>query len=263
MADLTYEILTNREKYPDDRKIVLGDGEEVTVKQFRDALMPKSDFTKQTETWAKKERELQQTVEGLNGRLAAEIQAREAAAAASGKPPEKPAGGYTEEDLLADPVLGPIVKRLNDATSSLKAHEDRIKMHEDTWMRNQYTAQLADIGKRHNARFNADGKGQAFDQKAFLDYALSNQISNLEVAYQAFSRGDEVAASVKEAEARGVERGKQAAKVPVVPFGRRSGPTRPEGLPEGKTLDTLTDEEVAADPDMQRAMAGEAPEFER
>jgi len=260
MADRTYEILTDRVKYPDDQEITLVSGEKVTVKEFRDGLMPKSDFTKQSETWAKKERDLQANVEGLNGQLAAAIQAREAAAAAlNGRAaPVTPEGGYTEDQLLNDPVLGPMMKGLKAATERLQSHEERIKMHEDTWLKNQYTGQLANLEGRWNARFNEDGKGVPFDKKGFLDRVIETGTTNLDLAFDAFSRPAEIERVTKEAEARGVERGK-AARVPVVPIGRRSVRPRPEGIKDGDTVSSITDDQVLGDEEMQAALRGELP----
>jgi len=261
MADLTYEILTDRTKFPDDRKITLGDGEEVTVKEFRDALMPKADFTKQSETWAKKERDLTANVEGLHTQLAQAIQAQEAAAAAlNGRAaPVTPEGGYTEDQILNDPLLGPMMKRLQSAEKAQADHAERIKMHEETWLKNQYMNQLADIEGRWNGRFNADGKGTPFDKKAFLDRVIETQTTNLNFAYEAFSGPAESALRERAAEARGIEKGRQAARVPVVPIGRRSSRPAIDGIKDGDTLANLTDDTVLADDEMQSALRGELP----
>jgi hypothetical protein len=252
MADLTYDILTNREKFPDDRKIVLGDGEEITVKEFRDAVLPKADFTRASQTWAEKERQLTQAQEGLQSQLATALAAREAAGRAP--QPTGQTGEYTEEDLLRDPILGPIMKGLKATQESLKAHEERIKLHEDTWLKNQYTSQLNSIESRWNAKYNSDGK-KPFDKKAFLDRVLETGTTNLDLAYDAYSAPHEIERVTREAEARGIEKGKQQAKVPVVPFGNRRGPVKPKDLPE--SLDQVSDDMVLEDEEMQQALRGE------
>lgn len=250
MSDITSEVLHNREKYPDDAEITLADGQKVTIGDWRDAVLPKGDLTRASEGWSRKERELNQAVEGLQGQLARAMETRPAEIA-----PTRNNGQITEEDLLADPVLGPMAKRLQDATTRLTEHEGRLKQHEETWLRANYTSQLGVLGQRFNGRFNKDGKGKAFDQKAFLDYALEQGVSNLDVAYRGFTMDDELAMTTREAEARGEERGIKKGRVPTVPFGRRRGPTRPEGLPG--SLQELTDDAVMDDPEMQRAIAGE------
>lgn len=261
MADLTYEILTDRTKFPDEQEMTLASGEKVTVKQFRDSLIPKADFTKQTETWARKERDLQANVEGLNSQLALAIQAREAAASALNSRPASATteGGYTEDQILQDPLLGPMMKRLQAAEQAQTAHAERIKLHEDTWLKNQYVSQLATIEGRWNGRYNADGKGTPFDKKAFLDRVIETQTTNLDLAFDAFSRPAEIDAVRKESEARGVEKGRAAARVPVVPIGRRSARPTVQGLKEGDTLQDLTDDMVLADEEIQSALRGELP----
>jgi hypothetical protein len=264
MSDLTIEILHNREKYPDDAEITLASGEKVTVGQWRNAVLPKGDFTKASEGWSKKERELtgqqaelQQTVIGLQAQLREAMQQKPPTPAA-----ERRDGQYSEEDILADPVLGPIARRLqtaeakaNAAAERLEAHEKRMEGHEQTWQRAHYQAQLNSLGQRFNSRYNADGKGTPFDQKAFLDYAVERQVSNLDVAYDAFTREAELDLIRRESEARGEERGRKKAMVPAVPMGRRRGPVKPEGLPG--SLQELTDEAIESDPEMIAAVRGE------
>ena len=252
MADLTLEILTNKEKYPDTAEITLADGQKLTVKQFRDALQPRAEFTRASEVWSKKQKELEGAVDGLQKQLAQALEEKKAAPPDTRVPAD--AGRITEEELLADPILGPLYTRLTSATKTLEAHETRLKTHEDTWLKAGFESQLRTIAARHTLRFNKDGKGKAFDQKAFLDYAIQRGVSDLEVAYEAFSRPDEIALTEQEAEARGIEKGKTQARVPVVPFGRRRAPVRPEGLPA--TLQELDDDKVLADPEMQQAMQG-------
>jgi hypothetical protein len=261
MADLTLEILTNREKYPDDRKIVLGDGEEVTVKQFRDSLQPRAAFTEASEKWSRRERELtgRQTelegaVTGLNQQL------MEALNKAPASVTRTATGGISPEDLLADPVLGPMYRELQATTANLakvqKEYGERLEGHERYVLEREYRGKLGDLGSRYNSRFNTDGKGKAFDQAGFLDFCLQRKISDLDVAFDAWSRPDEIAQTTREAEARGEERGKANARVPVVPFGRRRAAVKPEGLPA--TIQEVTEEQIAADPDIQAAMEADA-----
>jgi hypothetical protein len=247
MSDLTDAILRDRTKYPDDRKIVLADGEEITVKELRDSLLPKADFTRASEGWSRKERELTSSVEGLQAQLAEALKTKAPAEVA-----RTPAGGYSEEDLLGDPILGPIVRDLKATRTRLTEHEERMKGHEEYVMTREYKGQLASIASQHNARYNPDGTGKAFDQKAFLDYVVEKQTPNLDTAYSAWSRDDEIERVTRDAEARGEERGMKKAAVPNVPFGRRRAPLRDKDLPE--SLDKVTDEMLETDPDMQDAL---------
>src|SRR3989442_8042833 len=184
VADLTIDILTNKEKYPDAMEITLADGQKITVKQYRDALQPRAEFTRASEAWSKEKKDLEGAVQGLQGQLAQALEE-----AKKRGEPVKPAPGsdgkLTEDDLLADPILGPIVTRLKGATERLEAHETRLKQHEDTWLQTKYLGEITQIEKAHNTAFNADGKGKAFDRKGFLDYVLERRITDLDSAYRA------------------------------------------------------------------------------
>ena len=269
MADLTLEILNNREKYPDDQEITLVDGSKMTVKQLRDQLQPRAEFTRASEGWSREKRQLEGSINGLQGQLSklqTDLQAAIAERDSRPVPAATRGNGPTEEELEGDPVLGPLVrnikavsKKLDDGLTRLGEHEARLKTHEDTWVKRDYMTQLANITAFHNGRYNKDGQGKAFDQKAFLDYAMERGIADLDVAYRSFSRDDEVGLAVKEAEERGAERARKE-RVPPIPGGRRSATPRSPELPE--SLDKLTDDQVLNDPLMQRAMAGEDVESE-
>jgi hypothetical protein len=247
MSDLTLEILRNKDKYPDATTITLASGETITAKELRDALQPRAEFTRASEAWSRKERELQGAVDSVTQQLAAALEDKRTRDAAAGKPPAD-GNAVTREQLEADPVLGPMFKELREAKERVDAHETRLKAHEDQWIRDRYTGQLGSIAARHNAKF----KDKPFDQKAFLDFAVESNTPNLDVAYKAWIADDLVALERKDAEEKGVERGKAAARVPTVPFGRRRTPARPQGLPE--SLQDLKDEDVLNDPEMQEAM---------
>lgn len=262
MADLTLEILTNKEKYPDDRKIVLGDGEEVTVKEFRDRLQPRAEFTKASEAWKRKEealtrrqQELETSVAGLNQQLAEAMQDKPPVAR-----PSNPTGSITADDLLADPVLGPIYRELQETktllTNTKKEYDQRLEGHEKYVLEREYRGKIADLGSRYNSRYNPDGTGKAFDQADFLDFCIQRRIGDLDVAFDAWSRGAEIEYVSKQAEARGEERGKANARVPTIPFGRRRAPEKPSGLPA--SIQEVTEEQIAADPEIQAAMEADA-----
>lgn len=247
MADLTLEILRNREKYADDQEITLTGGETVTVKQLRDALQPREEFTRASQEWAAERKrgetergQLQEAVEGLNRQLAETLR---------NPPKETPRpGAITEEDLAADPVLGPIVRDLKAARAELVEHTKRLKDQEDGRMRDRYLGKIETL----RGRAKADGI-ESFDPKAFLDFAIQRQSTDLDLAYDGYTRADAIALARKDAEAAGIEKGKAAAKLPTVPFGRRRPPARPEGLPG--SLQELTDEQVLNDPVIQAALA--------
>ena len=117
--------------------------------------------------------------------------------------------GDFDDELVSDPVLGPIVRKLGEAHERLQAHEARLGAHEDGFLRREYMGQLAELGRHYNARYNKDGKGKAFDQKAFLDYVIQRRTPNLGVAYDSFTLEDERALAVREGEESGRRRGER------------------------------------------------------
>jgi len=265
MSNLAVEILTNREKYPDGMEITLLDGSKTTVKDFRDHYNPRSEFTRASEGWAREKHQLVEAHQGLQGQLQ-DAQTQLAAALADRREPVRPSGEPSDDELLADPVLGKLVRRINTLTDKLETTEKatrdndaRIQAGTQEIVRDRYLSQLGSIESRFNTRFNKDGKGKAFDRKGFLDYVIERGkvnplFTDLGIAYNEFTRDDEMTLTAKEAEERGIERGKTQARVPNIPFGRRRAPSKPQGLPE--TFGDVTEEQMADDPDIQRAMSG-------
>lgn len=257
------ELLTDRTKYPDDMEIALADGNTISVKEWRDGAMPKADFTKATEGWSRKEQEYRGSLDAANENLRRAVEERqqfEARINAQPTPtvPARP-GEFTEEELMADPVVGRAYRKVKEAEDRLKAHEDRLKVteerltgHEKTFMRTQFTKTIADLKSRD----------PDLNENEFLSYTQKFPVVDTETGtvdlgrtYREYRHDHLLTAAEKAAEERGVEKGREAARVPKVPFGGRRGSTRPEGLPAH--LGELDMEKVAADPDIQRALQGE------
>lgn len=259
------EILNDRAKYPDEMVITLASGDEISVKDYRDQLQTRADFTRASQQWTQREQQYTQAIQGLQGQLNEATERLNAALADRGRPtvptsPTSASSAATLEDLETDPVLGSLVKGIKSMREELagvlresKEHATRLKGHEDAWVQRDYSVKLNELGQRFNTRFNKDGKGKAWDQKAFLDYCLPRQIVDLEAGYTAFTHAEELKAVEEEAEQRGIEKGKAAQRIAHLPDGRGArAPQRPKGLPE--RLQDLKDEDVLNDPEMRQAM---------
>src|SRR4029077_15464422 len=110
----TSEVLNDREKYPDTAEVTLVDGRKISVKEFRDQLQPRSDYTRAVEAHKREKTQAEGAVTGLQQQRQ-ELERQLAAALEDKKrvtPPAAPDGGPSEEELLADPVLGKIVRKL-------------------------------------------------------------------------------------------------------------------------------------------------------
>jgi hypothetical protein len=165
-----------------------------------------------------------------------------------------------DDELLADPVLGGIVRKLNatqakldEAVERVSQHDERLKTHEDTWTRRDIVGRLGDIAERHHRRF-----GKPLDPQRLIGFALQRNVPDLEVAYRALTLDDAVAAASAEAEERGKQRGRRErhhSSSSGSPWGAPS--VRPPHLGGVESLQELTDEQVLADPDIRRAMSGD------
>jgi hypothetical protein len=153
-------------------------------------------------------------------------------------------GALTWDDLDRDPVLGLLTKRLRDAEQQYKAHEQRLAMHEQRYLQERYTEKL-----------NTFKFADETDKRQFLDFAIQNQITNLDVAHKAYTADRAIQTAAKEAELRGVERGRKEASAPIPIGSRRS--IAPDAPPP-KTLDEAHDRALN-DPEIWAAMRGETP----
>lgn len=267
--DLTLEILNNKEKYPDDRAIVLGDGETITCGELRDKLQPRSAFTQASQKWAERERELQAAHDGLSQQLAAlqqQLQAYQQQAA----PPSSPTPGSVEERrsvLRQDPYFSVLMEEIDALKQEREAARQRLDMHERYVKTREYEARLGALESRWNSRFNKDGK-RPWDKRGFLEFVQKNPILSyngitqtqdvdLETTYDKWAWNEEIGQREREAEERGFARGKQQATVPPMPFGRRRGtPQKSKDLPE--TFGAVTDEMLLQDPEIIEAMTRDA-----
>ena len=165
-----------------------------------------------------------------------------------------------DDELLADPVLGGLVRKLNatqaqldEAVTKVRAHDERLQTHEDTWTRRDIVGRLGAIAERHERRF-----GKPLDAQRLIGFCLERNVADLETAYRALTLDDAVAAASAEAEDRGKQRGRRErhhGSSSGSPWGAPS--IRPPHLGGVESLQELTDEQVLADPDIQRAMSGE------
>lgn len=255
-GDLTLDILSDREKYPDAREIQLEDGVVITVGQLRNSLQPRADFSRASEAWKREKQDLINANEAVTRQLQEALERKR-----QEEPPadRRSSGTFTEEELLADPVVGPLLKRQQALEAEIGGLRKEQELHRNTWLRNHMETQVAGIADHWNRTYNEDGK-DPFNTDAFLEHVQKRPISvngtvDLGLCYQDFARTKETERLTRAAEQKGIEKGKQLAKVPRVPTGRRASPPKPAGV-EG-TFQELSDDAILADPEMQAAMRGE------
>jgi len=262
MPKIDPQDLYDKTKFPDDMEIrwTGADGEEhsMSIGDYRNKTGLKAEFTRHTEQLSGRQRELESQLQTAQQNLAAEIARREATPARpNGAPTTAPVGQITTEELLQDPVLGPLYRELRESREELKTFKNEVAQRDQqyvtTWQRQQFTGQLERL-RATNPEFDEAGLLAYVQKRPVIDVERGGQV-DLEATYRNFSYDTALKAAEARGEERGVEKGKKAAAVPRIPMGRRSAPERPAGAPA--TIQDVTEDMVANDPEMQKAMYGE------
>lgn len=229
--DIFEEVLRNRDAYPDDRTIQVGD-RTITVKEFRDRWMPKSEFTRASQTWSEERSRLSDSLTGLQRQLAAEIEARQSA----GTMPMNGDGSITREQLARDPVMGLIIREIDQVRRDMMGQQQ-------TYGRDQYLTKIRELKSRDTE----------LNERDLIDYAVKRQIVDMDVAYRDFTRERDIERAVKKAKEEGIEEGKRTARLPHVPTGGKRAPSSPAPEPKFGDVDS-----AMQDPDILAALNGEA-----
>ena len=202
-----HEILTNREAYPDDRTLDLGNGQTVTLKQFRDAVIPKGEMTKLTQQYSERERQLQQAVQGYQTQL-------EQALRDKGATPANPTAGLSEAELINDPVLGPILRRQAETDALLKQVTERLDTGYRTFLADRGTRALEAV----TAKIPMDRQALVDRTEQLLKAVMAGEVP-FETVARAAHYDDAVTKARQEGEAAGIEKGRKEGRLPTVPMG--------------------------------------------
>lgn len=247
------DVLNDTTKYADTTEWVLPDGTKTTVgdmrKEFRDTFLPKDDFTKGQQKAALERQQLEQQyqVELYKAQQAAEQ--LKAQLAKSGQ------SASTTDELdtyISDPTFGPIARKLKaalDRTEAMQKNlEDtqrQLKDHEQVWWLNQHAQVLRRI---------QDTDSEMKDQvkvNEFLNFAKTHGFSNLDTAYQLYTRGRDIERARETASKEAYERAKTELAAPKVPTGANQNgstlsptPTLPSSLDDAESL-AKNDPEIA------------------
>lgn len=242
------QLLRDRQAFADDVVVEVPGGEKVTLKDLRDALVPKADMTQATQQSSARARELEQRLLQTQQELAEAI-ARAPETGDVGKPRTDAANGPVALDYASDPVFGPLYQQLMTQSQQLQAMQQQMQQQQQQAQQQQlqamqqyYLRQMAEL-RQQDPTVNLDDVRQ---------FALQNSLRDLHVAYREMHR-DKLA---QDAEAKGYERGKQeAAKMPYIPAGGR----RPVQAPNTQTFQTPEAAEDAAgnDPDILAILRGD------
>jgi len=150
------------------------------------------------------------------------------------------------EELANDPVLGPLVRELDEAKARLNVHAQHLGAHATTYLRDHFSATLGRLKQ-------ADPD---LDVSDFLNFCQrspaidrTRDLVDLDATYRAYAHNRLVARAEKQAREQGEEQGRrEAGRAPR--FQPRYRPKHLEGV---ETLDQA-EEAAMRDPDILQTL---------
>jgi hypothetical protein len=238
------DIYLDKTTYPDTMELDLGNGVKMPLKQWREELQTREDFTKYAQQSSAEKKQLEAT-------LAQAQQALAQALASQGQPARHATGPVGKLDQYADdPILAPFVEALRDAKTEIARLNQTAQTHEQQYWFGQHLAAIKDIQSR-DKDYTDPAKVQDLAK-----FAAQHGITNLELAYKLQTRDRDLDAAKKDAQAKGFEEGQKAARVPTIPSGGRPrAKTAPE-IPA--TFGRQSEQAAVSDPEIVSALTGAA-----
>lgn len=240
------ELIADKKTYPDDTKVTMADGVEVTLAHLRGGFMKDADYRRKTADLARHREEFDRDrTEREHALQDAETRLQELAKQVVGAHPK--ADRDEVADILAqDPVAQRLVTRIEQLEGAFKPLAEAIvnmdrRFKEDTMSNlvNQHRRALAYL-KQQDPELN---------EEELINFAKTRQIPRLDDAHRLMNHDKTLAAERKkatdEADKKGYERAKRELSAPQIPVRRVSerAPDAPKNLDEA--LDrAVRDEEV-------------------
>lgn len=241
------KLYSDRTAYPDEMTIEI-QGEKMSLKDWRDGLGLKSEFTKHTQELSGKTRQMEQILQQQQQREQA-LQAQLAQAmAARGVDPRN----AQDDDLAAyrtDPAFGPLVKLIEHQQSTIGQLAQRMQMDEISMNSYRYQQQLDKLKEK-----DADLDTQ---QLAEFTRNLYSKGPDIDAAYRLHTEDKRFKKATEEAERRGYEKAKAEPPMPPQPGGRRGGSAPAPELPKDwNSRAAMALQEFG--PELQEALANRA-----
>ena len=216
------ELYSNREKFPDETTIEI-QGEKMSLKEWRNSLGLKSEFTKHTQELSGKQKQMEQAFQQMQQREAQLQQQLAAAMQRQGVDPR-----HAQDDDLAayrqDPAFGPLVKLIEQQQGTITQLGQRMQMDEIAMSSYRYQQQLDKIKER-----DAEADPQ---EVARFTQQLYQKGPDVETAYRLMTEEKRLKKAVEEAEQRGYQKAKTEPPVPPQPGGRRGASAGTPELPK-------------------------------
>jgi hypothetical protein len=237
------KLYSDKATFPDEMTVEI-QGEKMSLKEWRDGLGLKSEFTKHTQELSGKQRQMetiiqqqQQAQQQLQGQLAQAMQAR-------GVDPRN----AQDDDLAAyrsDPAFGPLVKLIENQQGTIGQLAQRMQMDEISMNSYRYQQQL-DRLKEKDPDLNPQ-------ELAEFTRAMYSKGPDIDTAYRLHTEDRRMKKLEADAEKRGYEKAKSEPPIPPQPGGRRgSGAPAPELPKDWNSRAALALQEFG--PDLQEAL---------
>ena len=216
------KLYSDRATYPDEMTIEI-QGEKMSLKDWRDGLGLKSEFTKHTQDLSTKHKQMETILQQQQQREQA-LQAQLAQAmAARGMDPRK----AQDDDLAAyrsDPAFGPLVKLIEGQQTTIGQLAQRMQMDEISVNSWRYQQQLDRLKE----------KDPDLNPQELAEYTrnLYSKGPDIDTAYRLHTEDRRFKKAVEEAERKGYEKAKAEPPMPPQPGGRRGGGAPPAELPK-------------------------------
>lgn len=252
------EILDNKKDFPDDRKITMADGVEVTLGELRGGWLRHQDYTKKTSDLARERESFgQEKAKFESDKTEAEKTLSEMIekVVTRGAPPQQQQEEWRQY-VERDPLARHLMAEHEALKVQLKAIDERNQKYEQQ-IQQQQQQFIADQHRRALAVLKTHDKD--LDETALVQFARENAIPRLDLAYRLFTEDkrtkEAVDTAVEKTRTDTYEKAKRDFSQPMLPQ-RRVAAAPPENQP--KTFEEAADAALR-DPEILAHMEGLTP----
>lgn len=251
------DILADKSKYADDRKITLEDGVETTLGELRGGFSRTEDYTRKTQQVAR-EREAFSREKAEFERAKSEAEAQLAALAEKvvTRQPEVQVDEI-ERHLQSDPVARKLVEKIDNIGKKANEAEQRAARAEAA-LQSQQQNYIADQHRRVLATLKQ--RDPDLNEQDLVSFAQQNYIPRLDLAYRLYTEDSRTKSAVEsareEARKEAYDRAKRDLAQPVIPQRRVVTSTLTKDAPQ--TFDEAA-EAASRDPEILNILSGGQP----
>lgn len=240
------EIITDKETYPDESKITLVDGSELTLGEVRSGYLKDADYRRKTTALSREREQLERQVSQKELEFSA---AEERMTDLAREIMERRAGTSKEaiaEEIESDPKAKALLTKLSSLEQNVAGLRTELGRR-DKIARDTYYNALVTRHKETLAKLKEQDKD--LDEEGLVEYARSEGIPFLDKAYKALKYDEAVLKAKKEGDKEGYKRAKDEPPSPLIPVRKVTKPAadRP------KTFDEAL-EAAISDPDIAKGL---------